>query len=152
MGFTPLEGLLMGTRSGDIDPSILEFLSHKEGMGLGELETLLNKQSGLLGLSGLTGDMRDLLAEESENGDRRAHLAVEIFALRVRKYVGAYYAAHGADAIVFAGGIGENSAPVRERICAGLERIGAVLDPKRNRAVVPGEKGCISAEGSAIEA
>jgi acetate kinase len=152
MGFTPLEGLLMGTRSGDVDPSILEFLSHKEGMGLGELETMLNKQSGLLGLSGLTGDMRELLAEETENGDRRAHLAIEIFALRVRKYIGAYHAAYGGDGLVFAGGIGENSPAVRERIVSGLERIGLAVDPERNRSVGPGETGRISADGSRIEA
>jgi acetate kinase len=150
MGFTPVEGLLMGTRSGDLDPSILEFLSHKEGMGLHEIEALLNKQSGLLGVSGLTGDMRDLLAEEAENDDRRAHLAIEMFCLRVRKYIGAYYAAYGADAVVFAGGIGENSAAVRARVVQGLERIGLVLDPEANRSVPSGGTGRISAEGSAL--
>jgi acetate kinase len=153
MGFTPVEGLLMGTRSGDLDPSILEYLSHKEGMGLHEIEGLLNKQSGLLGVSGLTGDMRDLLEEEAENGDRRAHLAIEMFCLRVRKYIGAYYAAYGGtDAVVFTGGIGENSAVIRERIGMGLEHIGLVLDAGRNRAVASGGTGVISADASEIGA
>ncbi|MEP7345638.1 MAG: acetate kinase, partial [Gemmatimonadaceae bacterium] len=108
MGFTPLEGLVMGTRSGDLDPAILDFVSAKEGLSLRDVDSLLNKQSGLLGVSGLTGDMRELLAEEAENGDRRARLAIDLFCYRVRKYIGAYLAAmNGADAIVFAGGIGE---------------------------------------------
>ena len=92
MGLTPAEGLVMGTRSGDLDPSVLEFLHHKEGMSFEELDALLNKRSGLLGISGLTNDMRELLAEERENQDRRARLAIDIFCLRVRKYIGAYLA------------------------------------------------------------
>src|SRR5205085_6981330 len=100
MGLTPLEGLVMGTRSGDIDPAIVDFIAAKEGLSSREVETLLNKQSGLIGISGLTNDMRDLLAEAHENNDRRARLAVEIFCYRVRKYIGAYLAAMGgADAI-----------------------------------------------------
>lgn len=152
MGFTPLEGLLMGTRSGDVDPSILEYLAHKEGMGIHEAENLLNKQSGLLGLSGLTSDMRDLLAEESENGDRRARLAIDIFCLRVRKYIGAYWAAHGADAVVFAGGIGENAPGIRARIAAGLDRIGLRIDAARNETLPPGGAGRISEDGAPLEA
>jgi acetate kinase len=149
MGFTPVEGLLMGTRSGDLDPSILEYLGHKEGMGIHEIETLLNKQSGLLGVSGLTGDMRELLAEEAESGDRRAHLAIEMFCLRIKKYVGAYHAAYpGTDAIVFTGGIGENSAVIRERVLSGLQHLGVSIDPARNAALVPGEAARISADGS----
>jgi acetate kinase len=152
MGFTPVEGLLMGTRSGDLDPSILEYLAHKEGMGLHEIEALLNKQSGLLGISGLTEDMRDLLAEEAENGDRRAHLAVEMFCLRVKKYIGAYHAAYpGTDAIVFTGGIGENSAVVRERIVAGLGHLGLAIDQERNRSMKPGETARVSVDGSRPE-
>src|SRR5437667_84560 len=142
MGFTPLEGLLMGTRSGDLDPSILEFLSHKEGMTLPEIDALLNKQSGLLGLSGLTGDMRELLEEEAENKDRRAGLAIEIFCSRVRKYVGAYLAEMGrADAVVFTGGIGENSPAVRSRVCSRLERLGPAVDEGNNPAAAPGATG-----------
>src|SRR4029453_14533144 len=118
MGFTPLEGLVMGTRSGDLDPAVLEYLGAKEGLSPGEVDNLLNKQSGLLGLSGLTNDMRELLAEAHENNDRRARLAIDIFCYRVRKYIGAYLAAMGgADAIAFAGGVGENAASVRARIC-----------------------------------
>jgi acetate kinase len=117
MGLTPLEGLVMGTRSGDLDPSIVDFVASKEGLSAREVESLLNKQSGLLGISGLTDDMRELLDEAHENNDRRARLAVKIFCYRVRKYIGAYLAAmKGADAIVFTGGIGENSQEVRAAI------------------------------------
>jgi acetate kinase len=144
MGLTPLEGLVMGTRGGDIDPSVLEFLAHKEGMSLSEIDALLNKQSGLLGLSGLTNDMRDLLAEEREHQDRRAKLAIDIFCLRVKKYIGAYLAEMGgADAIVFTGGIGENATPVRQRICSGLEFLGIELDDSLNTTMYGGKEGQI---------
>ncbi|HET7288787.1 MAG TPA: acetate kinase, partial [Pyrinomonadaceae bacterium] len=122
MGLTPLEGLVMGTRSGDLDPAIIEFIAAKEGLSTREIETLMNKQSGLLGISGLTSDMRELLAEAREENDRRSELAIEIFCYRARKYIGAYLAAmNGADAVVFTGGIGENSPEVRARICDGLQ-------------------------------
>ncbi|MBD3298476.1 MAG: acetate/propionate family kinase [candidate division Zixibacteria bacterium] len=154
MGFTPLEGLLMGTRSGDIDPSIIEFLTHKEGMTLREIDTILNKQSGLLGISGLTGDMRDLLDEEAENQDRRSRLAIEIFCRRVRKYIGAYYADMGnTQAIVFTGGIGENSPVVRQRICNGLDAsLGLTIDHDRNTDAVDGHTGLISTDDSTLAA
>ncbi|MBI4375166.1 MAG: acetate kinase [Elusimicrobia bacterium] len=153
MGFTPLEGLLMGTRSGDIDPSLIEYLCVKEGLSVGEVDTLLNKQSGLLGLSGLTGDMRELLAEEAEHGDRRAHLAIEIFCRRVRRYIGGYFAEMGGcEAVVFSGGIGENSAEIRRRICEGLECLGLQLDKDRNSALQPASSGVISRDGSRLEA
>jgi acetate kinase len=153
MGFTPLEGLLMGTRSGDLDPSVLEFLCEKEGISLQEATALLNRQSGLLGVSGLTGDMRDLLAEEAENGDRRARLAIDLFCQRVRKYVGAYLAVlGGAEAVVFAGGIGENAPAVRERICRGLSWFGLEFDTARNEATTGGRAGPISGEGSRLQA
>ena len=153
MGFTPLEGLLMATRSGDIDASILEYLSHKEGMTLQEIDSMLNKQSGLLGLSGLTSDMRELLAEEAENDDRRARLAVDIFCHRVRKYLGSYFVAlRGADAVVFTGGIGENSPLIRQRICEGLESIGLELDPKKNQELHDRKSGEITAKGSSLRA
>ena len=152
MGFTPLEGLVMGTRSGDLDPAILDFISVKEGLTSNSVESLLNKQSGLLGLSGLTADMRELLAEEEENGDRRARLAIDLFCYRVRKYLGSYLAAmNGADAIVFAGGIGENSARIRERICAGLDWLGIGIDTERNAVMVGGQEGRIDTEGSRVE-
>ena len=152
MGLTPLEGLVMGTRSGDIDPSVIEYLSHKEGMSLVEIDALLNKQSGLLGLSGLTNDMRDLLAEEQEHNDRRAKLAVDIFCLRVKKYIGAYLAEmSGADAIVFTGGIGENSPPVRQRICRELEWLGIEIDEEVNAQLFGGKEGEMGKPGSRIK-
>src|SRR5262249_5924099 len=125
MGLTPLEGLVMGTRSGDLDPAIIDFVAGKEGLSPHEVETMLNTQSGLIGISGMTNDMRELLAEAHENNDRRARLAIEIFCYRARKYIGAYLAAMGgADAVVFTGGIGENSAEVRASICDGLSWMG----------------------------
>jgi acetate kinase len=152
MGLTPLEGLVMGTRGGDLDPSVIEFLSHKEAMSLNEIDALLNKQSGLLGLSGLTNDMRDLLAEESEHQDRRAKLAVDIFCLRVKKYIGAYLAEMGgADAIVFTGGIGENSAEVRRRICAGLEWLGIDIDVAANDKLYGGKEGEMGKANSRVK-
>ncbi|HEX8747238.1 MAG TPA: acetate kinase, partial [Pyrinomonadaceae bacterium] len=150
---TPLEGLVMGTRSGDIDPAIVDFIAAKEGLSAQEVETLLNKQSGLIGISGLTNDMRDLLAEARENNDRRARLAIEIFCYRAKKYVGAYLAAMGgADAIVFTGGIGENSPEVRALICDGLEWLGLELDEERNLSHTLGREGLISREGSRLSA
>jgi acetate kinase len=151
MGFTPLEGLVMGTRSGDLDPAILEFVSIKEGMTFDQVDTLLNKQSGLLGVSGLTADMRELLLEEQEHGDRRARLAIDLFCDRARKYIGAYLAAmNGADAIVFSGGIGENSPPIRARICEGMSWLGVECDGARN-AGVSGTGGRIDREGSRVQ-
>ncbi|MBI2618934.1 MAG: acetate kinase [Ignavibacteriales bacterium] len=151
MGLTPLEGLVMGTRSGDLDPSILEYLMHKEGMSITEVDAVLNKQSGLLGLSGLTNDMRDLLDEEREHQDRRARLAIEVFCLRVKKYLGAYLAElGGADAIVFTGGIGENSSLIRKRVTEGLEFLGIEIDEKQNNAMTGGTEGEISSKGSRI--
>lgn len=152
MGFTPLEGLVMGTRSGDIDPQIIEFLMHKEGLDIHEIDTLLNKRSGLLGLSGLTSDMRELLEEATEHDDRRAHLAIGIFCQRVKAYIGAYLAKHGAfDALVLTGGIGENAAPVRARILQGLEHLGVQLDEQANDRL-RGQEGRITLEGCALPA
>ena len=154
MGLTPAEGLVMGTRSGDLDPAVLEFIHHKEGMSFDELDTLINKRSGLLGISGLTNDMRDLLAEEREHQDRRARLAIDIFCLRVKKYIGAYLARmNGAEAIVFAGGIGENSPEIRRRICTGLDFLGISLDDARNEAIpggAGGKEGEIGADGARV--
>ncbi len=153
MGMTPLEGLVMGTRSGDADLSIVDFLVGKEGLSVGEVESLLNKQSGLLGISGLTNDMRELLAEANENGDRRACLAIEIFCLRAAKYVGAYLAAmNGADALVFTGGIGENSPEIRRRICQNLGWFGLELDDRQNNLHKAGREGLISRENARFEA
>ncbi len=153
MGLTPLEGLVMGTRSGDLDPAIIDFVAAKEGLSAQEVETLLNKQSGLLGLSGLTNDMRELLDEARESDDRRAKLAIEIFCYRARKYIGSYLAAmNGADAVVFTGGIGENSAEVRAKICDGLAWLGLELDSERNHALTAAHEGVISTDGSRLAA
>ena len=152
MGFTPLEGLAMGTRSGDLDPALLDFIAEKEGLSLNQVETLLNKQSGLLGISGLTSDMRELLAEADEHDDRRAWLAIEIFCYRARKYIGAYLAAlGGADAVCFAGGIGENAPAVRALICQGLEWAGIRVDEAANHATVGGQEGRISPDAAGVQ-
>jgi acetate kinase len=151
MGFTPLEGLVMGTRSGDIDPSVIGYLACREGVAPEEVEHRLNTASGLQGISGRSHDMRELLQAESR-GDARAALAVETFCYRARKYVGAYLAAlGGADALVFGGGIGENAPVVRSRICDGLEWCGLTLDPDRNERTTGSER-TISAEGSKVQA
>jgi acetate kinase len=152
MGMTPLEGLVMGTRSGDVDPAILGFIAAKEGLSIHEVETMLNKQSGLLGISGLTHDMRVLQDEVREHDDRRAKLAIDIFCYRVRKYLGAFLAAMGgADAIVFTGGIGENSSEVRAIICEGLEWAGLSLDVEKNQKTI-GVESMISREDSRLAA
>jgi len=151
MGLTPLEGLVMGTRSGDIDPAIIDFIGAKEGLTSQQVETLLNKQSGLLGISGLTNDMRELLEEAHENNDRRAWLAIEIFCYRARKYIGSFLAAvGGAEAIVFTGGIGENSPEIRSKICAGLDWMGLKLDEELNATHIGRREGLISKDGSRL--
>lgn len=153
MGFTPLEGLVMGTRAGDLDAALLDYIAGKEGMSLPQVETMLNTQSGLLGISGLTNDMRDLLAEANDLHDRRARLAIEMFCYRVRKYVGAYLAGlGGADAVVFAGGVGENAPEIRASICEGLEWAGLRIDPTANAALVGGREGRFSSDSATLEA
>jgi acetate kinase len=143
----------MGTRGGDLDPSLIEFIRHKEGMTVREIDTMLNKQSGLLGISGLTNDMRELIDEEREKQDRRARLAIDIFCTRARKYIGAYLAElGGAEAVIFTGGIGENSALIRERICSGLEWMGMTIDPSKNGAMIQGKEGEISTADSRLRA
>ncbi len=132
MGFTPLEGLLMGTRSGDIDPSVILYIMGKEGINLSEANTLLNKHSGLQGISGVSSDMREVL-KEMKSGDKKSQYAFEIFCYRIRKYIGAYAAAMGGiDAVIFTGGIGENSPDVRLESCAGLEFLGIRIDEAAN--------------------
>ena len=133
MGFTPLEGLLMGTRSGDLDPSLILYIMGKEGLTLGEANTLLNKHSGLIGISGESSDMREILAAVKDN-QQRSKWAFEIFCYKIRKYIGAYAAAMGGlDAVVFTGGIGENSNEVREEVCKDLEFLGIELDELKNQ-------------------
>lgn len=136
MGFTPLEGLVMGTRSGDVDPALVTYLVRKEGLTADQVDRLLNEQSGLLGLSGLSHDMRAILEAAEGKPDSRAAVAVAVFCYRVRKYIGAYLAVlEGADALIFGGGIGERSAAIRANICEGMGWCGLHLDPLRNAAV-----------------
>jgi acetate kinase len=152
MGMTPLEGLVMGTRSGDLDPAILNLMASKEGLSPHEVESVLNSQSGLLGISGLTNDMKVLEDELAVHEDRRVRLAIEIFCYRARKYLGAFLAAMGgADAVIFTGGIGENSPLVRQRICDGLEWAGLKIDAGRNQKMVRSE-GQISTDASTLNA
>jgi len=149
MGLTPLEGLMMGTRSGDIDPAVGFFLTRQAGIPFEELDSLFNKKSGMLGVSGLSNDMRTLI-EAASNGHERARLALDMFAYRVRKYIGAYLAVlNGGDAIVFTGGIGENAPSLRQDVCSDLDRLGIEIDPGRN-ASVRSEEAVISAPGSQV--
>ena len=149
MGFTPLEGLVMGSRSGDLDPAIVLHVMAKEELGAGELNALLNKHSGLLGLSGVSNDMRALLEAEAK-GDERARLAVDVFAYRLRKYIAAYVGVlGGVDGLAFAGGIGENAPVVRERAVKGLEAVGITIDAGRNREAVVGREAEITSAGTA---
>jgi acetate kinase len=151
MGFTPLEGLMMGTRSGSVDPSLVGFLMRREGVDASQVEGWLNKRSGLLGISETSRDVRTLLDAE-ERGDGRAALALQMFCDRVRKHVGAYLAVlGGADAVIFGGGIGENAPLIRERILAGMGWCGLVLDPERNASAV-GVEARITSDASKIHA
>jgi acetate kinase len=137
MGFTPLEGLMMGTRSGDLDPAVVGHLARREGLSVDEVERLLNERSGLLGVSGLSHDMRELLKAAEGKPDSRAALALDMFCYRIRKYIGAYLAVlGGADALVFGGGIGERSAVIRARVCDEMGWCGLRLDRSRNEATV----------------
>lgn len=132
MGMTPAEGLVMGTRSGDLDPAILLYLAKELGASPDDIDDLINKKSGLLGLSGVSSDMRDV-EDAAEEGNKRAELALAVFCYRIKKYIGAYAAAMGGlDAVVFTGGIGENSICVRARVCQGMEFLGMELDAGKN--------------------
>ncbi len=132
MGFTPLEGLMMGTRSGSIDPAIITYIMRREGKTFDEMDKILNNESGVLGISGIGSDMRDVLTA-AENGDDRAELAIDMYVYRIQKAIGSYYAAMTrTDAVVMTAGIGENSAHLRERIFAGLAHMGMILDKERN--------------------
>ena len=156
MGFTPLEGLVMGTRSGDVDASIVSYLSEREKVEPAEVERWLNERSGLLGLSGRSNDMRELLRVAEHEQDKRAEFAIDLFCYRVRKYLGAYLAVlDGADAVVFGGGIGENAPEIRERICRNMKWCGLELNRDLNRAAVglaPGHAAQISGDGSQLAA
>jgi len=146
MGLTPLEGLVMGTRAGDFDPAILFYLADK-GCSVDQLNKLCNKESGLLGISGTSNDMRKL-GQQAAQGDERAQLAIDIFCYRVRKYIGMYAAVlKGLDAVVFTGGIGENSPEVRAKICGDMLTLGIDVDTEKNQATV-GCEGCVSPDTS----
>ncbi len=150
MGLTPLEGVAMGTRSGDVDPAVVFHLVRRRGMAVDEVEQLLNQQSGLLGLSGRSKDMRSI-EQAAIEGDKRAQLALEVFTYRVRKYIGAFLAVLGRiDAVVFTGGIGENSPATRRRILQHMEGLGLQLDSARNRTHA-GVEGEISTFGSPVK-
>ncbi|MDO5707700.1 MAG: acetate kinase [Andreesenia angusta] len=149
MGFTPLEGLIMGTRTGDIDPAIVPFVMQKENLNPEEMSDLLNKKSGVLGISGISSDFRDV-ENEAEKGNERAQLALDMFKYSVLKYVGAYTAAmNGVDAIVFTAGVGENSPEDREYVCDALEYLGVKIDSEKNK--VRGKETIISTDDSKVK-
>lgn len=149
MGLTPLEGLVMGTRSGDIDPAIIEYLAHNMDKSLEEVMTILNKESGVYGLSGVSSDFRDLESAADE-GNERAQLAQDVFGYRVAKYIGAYTAAmNGVDAIAFTAGLGENNGVMREYICSYLGYLGVEIDPEEN--AVRGQEKVVSTGNSKVK-
>ncbi|MDD6880109.1 MAG: acetate kinase [Firmicutes bacterium] len=149
MGFTPLEGLVMGTRSGDIDPAIVTFIREKENLPQGKANEILNKKSGVLGISGVSSDFRDI-EEAVAQGNERAELALKVFAHKVRFYIGAYIAEmNGVDAIIFTAGVGENDVTMRELICHNLGNLGIKLDPLKNK--VRGKETIISTEDSKVK-
>ncbi|KXS47207.1 acetate/propionate family kinase [Halanaerobium congolense] len=150
MGFTPLEGLVMGTRCGDIDPAIIPFIMDKEDMTASEIDSVLNKESGLYGVSGVSSDMRDI-EEAADNGNNQAQVALDIFNYRVKKYIGSYSAAMGGvDAVVFTAGIGENAIETREEILTGLEYMGIEIDKEANDC--RGKEQIISTADSRVKA
>lgn len=150
MGFTPLAGVTMGTRSGDIDPALIPYIMEKTGKSAEEVLDILNKESGLLGISGTSSDLRDL-EQDAEEGKTRAKLALDVFASRIHKYIGSYTAKmHGVDVIVFTAGVGENSDEVRGRVLEGLEFMGVYWDPKKNEQI-HGSEGFINYPHSPVK-
>ncbi len=149
MGFTPLEGLTMGTRSGDIDPAIIKYIMEKEEMDISSTDNMLQKKSGVLGISGVSSDFRDI-EESADKGDKRARLALDIFAMKVKKYIGAYMAEmNGADAIIFTAGIGENGITIRKSICKDMEFLGIKIDDNKNN--IRGKDTIISTDDSKVK-
>ncbi len=149
MGFTPLEGLTMGTRCGDIDPAIIKFIMEKEDIDASSTDNILQKKSGVLGISGVSSDFRDI-EESAGKGDKRAQLALDIFAMKVKKYIGSYLAElNGADAIIFTAGIGENAIGMRNKIVKDLEAIGIIMDKEKNN--IRGKEAVVSADDSKIK-
>ena len=151
MGLTPLEGLVMGTRSGDIDPAVIEYLMDKKGMDIHEATNYLNKKSGVLGVSGVSSDFRDLVAAMNDGNDR-ARLAIDMFSYRVKKYIGSYAAAMGGlDCVAFTGGIGEHTEIVREKVMNGLEFLGIDFDYDKNNNVPRGEITLLTKPASKVK-
>jgi acetate kinase len=150
MGFTPLEGLLMGTRSGDLDPAVILHIMAREELSLHEATTLLNKHSGMQGISGVSSDMRDIM-EEANKGNAGAKLTLDIYCYRIRKYIGAYAAAMGGlDVLIFTAGVGENAPVVRKKACENLEFLGIRIDNQRNEEMIRKE-GMICANDSKVK-
>jgi acetate kinase len=151
MGLTPVEGMIMGTRSGDLDLGVLTFIMNKEEIRVQEANTLINKHSGLLGISGISSDMREV-HKAAANGHKRAQLALKMYSYRIKKYIGAYCAAmNGMDAIIFTGGIGENDSLTRYDACKKMEFFGVHIDKEKNAQTVNGKEGLISADNSNIK-
>jgi len=149
MGFTPLEGLIMGTRSGDLDPAIVSFLMEKEGMDINEVNNFLNKKCGVLGISGISSDFRDL-EEAGEKGDKRAQLAIDMFVHDVKLHIGAYTSVlEGLDVLIFTAGLGENGVNIREKICENMDVFGITLDDTKNN--IRGQETIISKEGQPVK-
>ena len=149
MGLTPLEGLIMGTRSGDLDPAVVQYIANKEGKDVNEVINILNKKSGILGISGISSDFRDVQKAQKE-GNHRANVAIEAFVYRVAKYIGAYVAAmNGVDAITFTAGVGENDAAIRKAVCEYLGYLGVTVDEEANN--IRGEEVQISATDSKVK-
>ena len=150
MGFTPQEGIAMGTRSGSIDPTVVTYLMKKEGYTPEQMEAVLNKKSGLLGISGVSNDCRNIW-EAADAGDKRAQLAMKILTNSIKKHIGAYTAEmNGLDALVFTAGIGENDYRVRELSCEGLSYLGVEIDKEKNKNFARGEKQDISGANSKV--
>ncbi len=151
MGFTPLEGLVMGTRSGDIDPAIPVYLMREFKLSPEKVDDILNKKSGVLGLSEMSSDLRDI-EEAAENGDEKAELTLEIYSYRIKKYIGMYMAAlSGVDVIVFTAGVGENSPIIREKVLSNFEWAGVILDREKNNSIFGGKSGLISKDESKVK-
>jgi acetate kinase len=151
MGLTPVEGMIMGTRSGDLDLGVLMFIMNKEEIRVQEANTLINKHSGMLGISGISSDMREV-EEAAKNGHKRSQLALKMYSYRIKKYIGAYCAAMGGmDMIVFTGGIGENDSRTRYEVCKKMDFLGINIDKEKNETMIGGKEGIISTEDSKVK-
>ena len=152
MGLTPTEGLMMGTRSGDVDPGAILFLMEKYNLTPAEMLNIINKKSGVLGITGLSSDMRDVVDAAEEKNDKRAQLALDMYELRILKYIGAYAAElGGVDIIAFTGGVGENQYQTRKRVCRNLEYLGVKINEELNDTLWRGKEGEISTPDSKVK-